>query len=163
MRAVGMLLIGLGFVNATALAQGQRTIFTVSGFPITFPAPTAAELTAGSITSANAITFTVNAQTGTTAERTTTVSIRCQAPCPQSGTKSVATLRWRRADLAAWNTLTTSDVVIESRPVFRNQPLPASNDPWSNSLYWQFLVDWMTDTPGTSTFDIVMTLTVTSP
>ena len=162
MREFGFLLIGLGLLNGPANAQG-RTGFTVSGFPITFPAPTAAELTAGSITSANAITFTVDPQTGSPAQRTTTISIRCQAPCPQSGTKAMGTLRWRRADQAIWNALTTSDVVIESRPVFRNQPLPASNDPWSNSLYWQFLVDWMNDTPGTSTFNIVMTLTVTSP
>jgi hypothetical protein len=161
MRLLGLLLIALSCVSSPM--QAQRTIFTVSGFPVTFPTPTAAELTAGAITSANAITFTVNAQTGNPSQRTTTVSIRCQAPCPQSGTKSIGTLRWRRADLAAWNTLTTSDVVIETRPVFRNQPLPASNDPWSNSLYWQFLVDWMSDTPGTSTFNIVMTLTVTVP
>ena len=161
MHVFGLLLIALSCVSATAHAQ--RTIFTVSGFPVTFPAPTAAELTAGSVTSATAITFTVNAQTGSSTQRTTTVSIRCQAPCPQTGTKATGTLRWRRADQAVWNTLTTSDVDIESRPVFRNQPLPASNDPWSNSLYWQFLVDWMTDTPGTSTFNIVMTLTVTVP
>jgi hypothetical protein len=161
MRGLGFLLTALSCVSAPA--QAQRTIFTVSGFPVTFPTPTAAELTAGSITSASAITFTVNAQTGNPQQRTTTVSIRCQAPCPQSGAKSMATLRWRRADQAIWNTLTTSDAVIETRPVFRNQPLPASNDPWSNSLYWQFLVDWLNDTPGTSTFNIVMTLTVTVP
>jgi hypothetical protein len=161
MRLFGVLLIALSCTSAPAHAQ--RTIFTVSGFPVTFPAPTASELTAGSITSANAITFTVNAQTGNSTQRTTTVSIRCQTPCPQTGTKTMATLRWRRADQAVWNTLTTSDVVIESRPVFRNQPLPASNDPWSNSLYWQFLVDWMNDTPDTSTFNIVMTWTVTVP
>jgi hypothetical protein len=161
MRSLWFLLVALSFV--TAPAHAQRTIFTVSGFPVTFATPTAAELTAGTITSANAITFTVNAQTGTTSVRTTTVSIRCQAPCPASGTKSIGTLRWRRADRAAWNTLTTSDVVIESRIVIRNDPLPSSNDPWSNSLYWQFLVDWVNDLPGTSTFNIVMTLTVTVP
>jgi hypothetical protein len=161
MRSLGFVLFGLTCLSVPA--QAQRTIFTVSGFPVTFASPTAAELTAGSITSANAITFTVNAQTGTSTQRTTTVSIRCDAPCPATGTKSMATLRWRRADQAAWNTLTTSDVVIESRPVFRNLPLPLSNDPWSNSLYWQFLVDWTNDTPGTSTFNIVMTLTVTTP
>lgn len=143
-------------------AHAQRTQLSVSGFPVTFTAPTAAELTSGIVTSATATTFAVNAQTGTTAQRTATVSIRCQAPCPVSGTKTVGELQWRRADLAAWNTLSTSDVNIESRAMFRNQPLPASNDPWSNSLYWRFLINW-NDTPGTSTYNIVMTLTVTVP
>ena len=143
-------------------AHAQRTQLQVSGFPVTFLAPTAAELTSGTVTSATATTFTVNAQTGTTAQRTATVSIRCQAPCPASGTKTAGELRWRRADLAAWNTLSTSDVIIETRAMFRGQPLPASNDPWSNSLYWQFVVDW-SDIPGTTTYNIVMTLTVTVP
>ena len=160
MRIFGMLLMTTLVVGVPAHAQ--RTTLSVSGFPVVFPAPTAAELTSGVVTSPTATTFTINAQTGTTAQRTTIVSIRCEVPCPVGGTKSVAQLRWRRADLSAWNTLTTSDVIIESRPVFRSQPLPASNDPWSNSLYWQFQVSW-SDPPETSTYNIVMTLTVTVP
>ena len=144
-------------------AHAQRTQLQVTGFPVAFAAPTAAELTSGTITSATATTFTINAQTGTTAQRTATVSIRCQAPCPTAGTsKTVADLQWRRADLAAWNTLSTTDVVIETRAMFRGQPLPASNDPWSNSLYWRFVIDW-NDVPATYTYNIVMTLTVTVP
>ncbi len=93
--------------------------------------------------------------------RVTTVSIRCQTPCPSSGSKPVSGLQWRRADQSGWNTLTTSDVVIESRTVRPSQG-PAGNNPWSNSLYWQLITGWTTDPPGTHVYDIVVTLTVTS-
>ena len=161
MRMLGGLLTLIAMVHAPA--EAQRTALTVSGFPVAFTTPTAAELTAGSVTSSTATMFVVDATTGTIGNRTTTVWIRCQTPCPASGTKPASTLRWRRADLATWNPITTTDVMVESRVVVYNILIGGSNDPWSNSIYWQFLVDWTNDSPGSNTFNIIMTLTVTYP
>lgn len=147
-------------------AQGPlQTTLDVVGFPLTFNTPTAVDFAAGFIMSSTPITFTVDAQTGTTAQRTATVSIRCAAPCPAQGTKSGSSLHWRRADLGNWNTLTTVDALVESRLMFRGLPPPGSNDPWSNSLYFQFLLDWMADVASATPnrFDVIMTLTVTAP
>src|SRR5690554_1431766 len=83
--------------------QAQRATLTVTGFPVTFGPPTIADLDAGILTSNSATTFTVQMQT-VGATRTTTVSIRCQTPCPASGTKPPAGLQWRRADSGTWNT-----------------------------------------------------------
>ncbi len=154
----GTLLLLMAIVAVPAHAQ--RMALTVTGFPVVFPTPTAADLDAGFINSATASTFTVQVLSGNPT-RVTTVSIRCQTPCPASGTKPVSALQWRRADQSGWNTLTTSDVVIESRTV---QPPrgPAGNNPWSNSLYWQMMTGWTTDPPGTHVYNIVVTLTVTS-
>jgi hypothetical protein len=143
----------------------QRTRMTVSGFPINFPTPSGADFDAGFIESATGITFTIDAQTGSNTQRTTTVMIRCGAPCPTTGTKSLSELSWRRADLGTWNPLTTTNDVVESRLVFRNQPLPASNDPWSNTLYFQFALSWLGDPPSATpnSYNIIMTLIVTVP
>jgi hypothetical protein len=146
-------------------AHAQRTRMTVSGFPVNFPTPAGTDFDAGFIQSTTGITFTIDAQTGSNTQRTTTVTIRCAAPCPMTGTKPVSELSWRRADLGTWNTLTTTDAVVESRPVFRNQPLPASNDPWSNTLYFQFDLSWLGDPPSATanSYNIIMSLTVTVP
>ena len=159
MRTLGILLTisALGALPASA----QRTQLTVTGFPVSFPAATPADLTAGTLASATVTTFTVEALGGQPNARLTVVSIRCEAPCPAVGSKSPASVRWRRADLGTWNALTTNDVQIESRIITRSLALPASNNPWSNSLYWQALVGWTTDPPASNTFNIVMTVTVT--
>jgi hypothetical protein len=159
MRTLGILLTisALGALPAWA----QRTQLTVTGFPVVFAAPTPADLTAGSLTSATVTSFTVEALGGQPNARLTVVAIRCQVPCPAVGNKSPASLRWRRADLGTWNALTTTDVQIESRIITRGLALPASNNPWSNSLYWQALVGWTTDPPSNHTYNIVMTVTVT--
>lgn len=147
----------------TVPAYAQRASLSVSGYPVVFPAPTVADLDVGQLTSSTATTFTVEALSGQPIARLTIVSIRCAAPCPATGTKSPGTLRWRRADLPLWNPLTTSDVTIESRVVQRLLAFPQSNNPWSNSVYWQALVGWTTDAPAANTFNIVMTLTLTAP
>lgn len=152
-------------ITQPVMGFAQRTNLTVTGVPLTFPTPTGADFEAGQITSASGITFTVAAQTGTTGQRTTTVSIRCAAPCPTTGTKPMSDLKWRRADLGTWVALSTTDAVVESRPMFRNQPLPASNDPWSNTIFFQFALGWLTDPPSATqnSYGIILTLTVTVP
>ncbi|MGQ0813264.1 MAG: hypothetical protein ACT4O1_02230 [Gemmatimonadota bacterium] len=158
------MMLSVGLVQPVH-AHAQRTRLSVSGFPVNFPAPTGADFAAGFITGATGITFTVDAQTGTTRQRTATVAIRCGAPCPTTGTKPLNELRWRRADLGTWNPLTTTDAVVETRLMFRNQPLPASNDPWSNTLFFQFALGWLADPPDAvaNSYNIIMTLSVTVP
>jgi hypothetical protein len=142
-------------------ARAQKTILTITGFPLAFPSPTGADFFAGSITAAGLVTYTVDASTGTTGQRTATISIRCNAPCPQVvGPKALATLQWSRTDLGTWNTLTTTDTQVEQRAVFKG----GLNDPFSNSIAWRFLLGWLTDPPGAATsFRILFTLTVTVP
>ena len=142
-----------------AMATAQRTRITTTGFPITFSAPTGADFEAGFIVAATTATFSVEARSGTEV-RTTTVSIRCAAPCPSTGTKALSTLQWSRVDLGTWNTLTTADAQIEQRVITPN----VTNDPWSNSLAWRFLLSWTGDPPSAaSNFNIIITLTVTVP
>lgn len=147
----------------TVPAHAQRASLAVSGFPVIFPSPTVADLDVGILTSSTATTFTVEALSGQPIPRLTIVSIRCEIPCPVTGTKAPGTLRWRRADLPLWMPLGTTDVQIESRVVERRLPYPQSNNPWTNSIYWQALVGWTIDAPAANTFNIVMTLTLTTP
>jgi hypothetical protein len=162
--ALVLMLVAVAFGQPSHL-HAQRTKMSITGFPLTFAAPTGADFEAGSITSATGVTFTVDATTGATTQRTATVAIRCGAPCPTTGTKSLSHLSWRRADLSTWNVLTTTDTQIETRLMYRGQPLPASNDPWSNTLYFKFLLNWLTDPPSATanSYNIIFTLTVTVP
>ena len=153
------LLVLLSLLATPAMVAAQRTRIVLSGFPITFTAPTGADFEAGFIQAAAAGTYTVDSRSGTQT-RTTIVSIRCSAPCPSTGTKALSTLQWRRGDLAIWNTLTTADTQIEQRVVVPT----VSNDPWSNTILWRFLLSWTGDPPSAAAnFNIIFTLTVTVP
>lgn len=165
MRSRCLLVLGVLVCVCATAAHAQRTRMTVTGFPVNFPAPTGADFSAGSISSSTGITFTVDAQTGPISQRTTTVFIRCGAPCPTTGTKPLGDLKWRRGDQANWTVLTTTDALVESRLMFRNQPLPASNDPWSNTIFFQFALGWLSDAPAATanSYNIIMTLSVTVP
>jgi hypothetical protein len=155
-----LLVLWLVASAAPVRSSAQQTTLALTGFPVAFTTPTGADFVTGSIQSATATTYTVDATSGATSQRTTTVSVRCRTPCPASGAKALSTLQWRRADLGAWTTLTTTDVFVEQRAVFRN----GANDPWSNSVLWRFLLGWTTDPPMASTrFNVVFTLTVTAP
>jgi hypothetical protein len=55
--------------------------------------------------------------------------------------------------------MTTADVLVESRPVQKNQ----LNDPWSNTLFLRMHLNWVTDPPATYSAGLVFTLTVTTP
>ena len=165
MRKGGVSLLMVLALVCAGDAHAQRTRMNVTGFPVNFPAPTGADFALGSISSTTGITFTVDAQTGPISQRTTMVYIRCGAPCPTTGTKPLGDLKWRRADQGTWNVLTTTDALVETRLLYRNQPLPASNDPWSNSIFFQFALGWLTDPPAATanSYNIILTLSVTVP
>ncbi len=134
----------------------QKTILTLSGGAITFPAPTAADYVAGFVNSATGVTFTISAQTGTS--RTTTVSIRSSS-LNLGGGKVIGDLEWRRSDLATWNIITLTDAQVDQRIQVRN----GSNDPWSNTIFFRMLLNWTTDAPATYSGNYVITLSQTVP
>ena len=91
-------------------ATAQLTVLSVSGNTITFPAPAAVDYAAGWINSATGVTFTVDALIGLT--HTTTIAIRATS-ASLGGSKVIGDLQWRRSDLVAWNSITTTDVQVE--------------------------------------------------
>lgn len=138
-------------------ARAQQGNLTVTNAPVTLSVPTAADYNAGFVAGPTGITFTVDLSGGGNQPRTTIVSIRSTATT-MGGTKPIGNLQWRRADLGTWNSVTTSDVVIQTvTPFRRNDP------PWSNTLFFRAALSWTADPPGTYSAPLVLTLTVTTP
>ena len=148
--------ISLALILCASPLAAQKTILTLTGATITFNAPTAADYIAGHIDSPTGVTFTVNAQTGTS--RTTTVSIR-SISANLGGGKVIGDLQWRRSDLAAWNSITLTDGQVEQRIVVRG----VLNDPWSNTIFFRMLLNWTTDAPATYSGNYQITLSQTVP
>jgi len=134
----------------------QKSILTLAGGVITFPAPTAADYVAGFINSATGVGFTISARTGTS--RTTTISIRSTS-ANLGGGKVIGDLQWRRSDLATWNNITLTDAQVEQRIMVRN----GSNDPWNNTVFFRMILTWATDAPGTYSANYTITLSQTVP
>jgi hypothetical protein len=164
MRALQRKLRGVSTTAAISLAlafcasslAAQKTNLTLSGGTITFPAPTAADYVNGYVNSTTGVTFTLDAQTGTS--RTTTVSIRSSSTDLGNG-KVLGDLQWRRSDLATWNGITLGDAQVEQRVMVRN----GSNDPWTNTIFFRMTLNWLTDAPATYSGNYVVTLSQTVP
>lgn len=148
--------ISLALALFASPLAAQKTILTVAGGTITFAAPTAADYTAGFISSATGVTFNLNAQTGTS--RTTTISIRSTSASLGNG-KVIGDLQWRRSDLATWNSITLTDAQVEQRVQVRN----GLNDPWSNTIFFRMVLTWTTDAPATYSATYQVTLSQTVP
>ena len=146
----------LALVLFASPLAAQKTILTLTGATITFPAPTAADYIAGYVNSATGVTFTVNAQSG--ASRTTTISIRSTS-ANLGGGKVIGDLEWRRSDLATWNTITLTDAQVEQMIVVRN----GINDPWNNTIFFRMILNWATDAPATYSANYTITLSQTVP
>jgi hypothetical protein len=144
----------------TGLAGGlsAQVTLALTQTPNVFPSPGSADYSAGMITEPGGIVFTVNSFGPANIVRTTTLFVRASS-ADLGGGKSLSDLEWRRADLTTWNAMTTADVLVESRPVQKNQ----LNDPWSNTLFLRMHLNWVTDPPATYSAGIVFTLTVTTP
>jgi hypothetical protein len=134
----------------------QKTILTLAGGVITFPAPTAADYVAGFINSTTGVGFTLSAQTGTS--RTTTISIRSTS-ANLGGGKVIGDLQWRRSDLVAWNNITLTDAQVEQRIMVRG----VSNDPWNNTIFFRMILTWATDAPAIYSGNYTITLSQTVP
>jgi hypothetical protein len=148
--------IALALVAFASPLAAQKTILTVTGGTITFPAPTAADYIAGFVNSSTGATFTINAQTG--ASRTATILLRSTSATLGNG-KIIGDLQWRRSDLAAWNDITLTDAQVEQRVVVRN----GLNDPWNNTIFFRLKLNWTSDAPGTYSANYQITLSQTVP
>lgn len=146
--------IAMGLLASPLAAQ--KTILTLTGGTITFPAPTAADYINGYVNSTTGVTFTVNSQNGV--NRTTTISIRTTS-ANLGGTKPIADLMWRRSDLATWTSISLTDAQVEQKPVV-NKGL---NDPWSNTIFFRMNLNWATDAPATYSGNYTITLSQTVP
>jgi len=146
----------LALILCASPVAAQKTILTLAGGTVTFPAPTAADYAAGFVDAPTGVTFTLNAQTGTS--RTTTVAIRSSS-ANLGGGKVIGDLQWRRSDLATWNSITLADAQVEQRIVVKG----TSNDPWNNTIFFRLLLSWTTDAPATYTANYVITLSQTVP
>lgn len=134
----------------------QKTILTLTGGTITFPAPTATDYINGYVNSSTGVIFTVGAQNGVT--RTTTVSIRTTS-VNLGGGKSIADLQWRRSDLVTWSSISLTDTQVEQRIVIWK----ALNDPWTNTIFFRMNLNWATDAPATYSASYTITLSQTVP
>jgi hypothetical protein len=147
----------LALLASPLAAQNPRTTLTLAGATITFPAPTAADYINGFVNSTTGVAFTVDATNGNQ-PHTTTVSIRATSANLGNG-KVLSDLRWRRSDLATWNTITSTNVQVEQRAQIRN----VANDPWTNTIFFRMLLNWTTDAPATYSANYVITLSQTVP
>lgn len=145
-------------------AQGnRRTTLTTSGFAMTVNGASTTDYDAGAVSIGNT-TFTVDLTTnsggGGFSPRVTTVNVRCNTPCPTSGTLPLGGLQWRRNDLGTWNTLTTTFVLVESRTA----TFGGTNDPWNNTLVWRYALTWAGVPPTAATaYQVQFQLVVTAP
>lgn len=160
--AVALMLGSTVCLPADAHAQGgRRTFLYITGFPFTVTGTTPADFDAGSVT-LGTITFQVDATANTPAfsPRATTVSVRCFAPCPSTGTLAATGLQWRRGDLGTWNPLTTAFSLVE----LRNLVPDGVNDPWSNTIQFRRTLAWATTPPTPATqYRIELQLVVAAP
>lgn len=146
----------IALLAAPARAQGS-VVLTVTGGPVSLPAPAVADYTAGFVLDGTPLSYNVNIPGGRPVTlHTTIVSIRSASAT--FGGMALGNLQWRRSDLAAWNSLTTTDVTVESRQISRN----AGNN-WTNGIFFRSLLSWTGSPPGTYTANLVITLTVTTP
>ena len=156
-RRSGGAVVAVAALLALARGAAAQITMTLTQTPNVFPAPAVADYNAGVVVNPTGILFTVTL-VGASTNRTTTVAIRSSS-ATLGGGKPIGDLEWRRADLVAWNAMTTTDAVVESRPVRKN----ALNDPWANQVFLRIRLNWATDPPATYTAPIVFTLTVTTP
>jgi len=152
--------VAIAMLTGAPPVEAQQFRFRVlAGNPVAFPIPTEANFDAGFVLATDAIDFDVDARTGASILRSSSVSIRATSGV-MGGSKPIGDLQWRRADLGgAWTSMTTTNAVVQSMNIRRN----ALNDPWSNSIEIRVLLDWTTTPPATYTPGLVLTLTIAPP
>jgi hypothetical protein len=161
-RSIPALLVVL--TADAAHAQGnRRTVMTITGFPLTTTGTTVLDFDAGSVAVGSTnfdVNLTTNTGGGGFSPRVTTVRVRCNTPCPNSGTLPLTGLQWRRSDLGVWNTLTTAFVTVETRTA----TFSGLNDPWANSLFWRYVLTYVGTPPTAATaYRVQFQLQVTAP
>lgn len=149
----------LALVDAPLAAQ--RTRLTIAGWPLTAASTSGADFEAGAV-QLGSTTILVDSRSNNPplSPRTTGVYVRCLPACPRTGTLPLAGLQWRRDDQVSWTSLTTSDILIETRAITHN----GLNDPWTRSMQWRYVLNWLTTPPSpTAEFSVIFTLVVVPP
>lgn len=141
-------------LDAPMLRAQVAGTLTVSGAPLSFGNPTAADLTAGLLEAASPVSFQVDVDSAGVPV-TTTVSIRAVGG-DIGGMKSVADLQWRRGDLGTWQSLTESDAIIETRSYSGNQA-----ETWGNTIHFRVVLRWVGDSPSAYQATFVVSLSRT--
>jgi len=75
------------------------------------------------------------------------------------GSKALGDLEWRRSDLAAWNTIGSTDTQVEQKVMIRG----LLNDPWGNTVFFRMKLSWTVDPPATYSANYQVTLSQTVP
>jgi len=147
MRRLAVVGALLALAGGEARAQRQ-TVLTVATFPLVVTTTTGNDFENGSV-ALGSLNFSVNATTNSPAfsPRETTVQIMCvAAACPNQGTLSLTGLQWRLGVGGTWTQLTTAYVTVETRDVV----FSGSNDPWSNDIYFRYVLSWTGNPPTAS-------------
>lgn len=159
--AVHTLILVLAVLAARPVpAQNRGLDLTLTGGPLTFAAPTAADFAAGFALHPTGLTFQVDVANNTHPNTLleTTISVRATTPVLGGSGKPTSDLEWSVGGAGGpWTPLSLVDAPVETRTVRRNR----LNDPWLNTLHFRMLLEWATDAPATYTTGIVVTLTVT--
>ncbi|HTR21968.1 MAG TPA: hypothetical protein VMH88_14040 [Gemmatimonadales bacterium] len=154
MRAGVPLLLLVSLVAATATsARAQNVTAVITGGPVSFPAPTAADYNNGFVNDGTPLTYTLTLSTG--AASTTTVAIHSSS-ANLGGGKALSDLQWRRGDLVAWNAMTTANVTVQSVQL-------TAGTPYSNTIFFRTLLSWTADAPATHSANLVVAISVTTP
>jgi len=139
-------------VTATA-ASAQNVTAVITGGPVNFPGPAAADYNNGYVNDGTPLTYTLTLSTG--AASTVTVAIHSTS-ANLGGGKVLSDLQWRRGDLVAWNAMTGANVTVQSIQI-------TAGTPYANTIYFRMLLSWTTDAPATYSANLVVNISVTTP
>lgn len=164
-RSIALLAFATALLALPGDAEAQGlwgTTLALTGWPLTVTNTTGTDFENGFV-SLGSTSFSVNGTSNlfnlfTT--RITTVAVQCVAPCPRSGTIPASGLEWRRDDQATWTPLTNDYVDIEQRTMVYN----GSNDPWTRSMQWRYVLSWTGNPPAAvSQYRVRFRLLVAAP
>ncbi|MDB4891128.1 MAG: hypothetical protein JWL61_2983 [Gemmatimonadetes bacterium] len=143
----------LAFALHSSAAYAQTNVQLLLGGAAAFNAPTAADLSAGTLEGSTPLAFQVVTTGEPSGSLSTSVYIRSSASTLGGG-KSVADLEWRRDDDPTWRALTTSDVLVESRSL---AGVPEGHS-WDNTIQFRMALRWTGDPPATYRGSLVLTV-----
>lgn len=133
------------------LAAQERTTLSVTGLPITFRSPTAADLTNGFVPTSSTASYLLKKSGGSKISYVT-LYLSCQGICPTQGDPTGVTLQWRLAGTSTWITMTTTPTPVTAEVTVD----PRNRNGVSGAVEFQMLVNAAT-LDGTRIFGIVFT------
>ncbi|HUQ47101.1 MAG TPA: hypothetical protein VM053_02530 [Gemmatimonadaceae bacterium] len=144
----------IALVPSIMAAQTTIVSFSFTGGGVTFGPPTAADFIAGSRNATGGMPFQITT-TGEVVLMTqqTTISIRSSSSTLGSG-KPVGDLQWRRSDQSSWNSVTTTNVQVQSW----SSPGAEAGHTYTNTLFFRVLLGFTSAKPADYTGQLVFTI-----